>query len=104
MKEVTQEAYLKWYEDMLGESLISRLAANIHTNKKVEAFTFIYGQEQYLSRCVLHAWTLIVKDRMITAYRNHCRSTHRNGCRSKRVMAELPTVNQGLFLPKHAQT
>jgi hypothetical protein len=52
MKEVTQEVYLKWYEDAALEKFEDKLAA-LYIQQKSEAFTSIYGKEQYLG--ALHA-------------------------------------------------
>jgi pyruvate dehydrogenase E1 component alpha subunit len=77
MKEVTQEVYLKWYEDMLFEKF------RHYTYNKSQRFLY-NGQEAVLAGA-LHAMT---KDRMITAYRNHVQPIGM-GVDPKRVMAEL---------------
>jgi hypothetical protein len=64
MKEVTKEVYLKWYEDMFGESLKTNLLHYTY-NKKVRGFL------HYSSPCWCIACDGLDKRQMITAYRNH---------------------------------
>jgi hypothetical protein len=54
MKEVTQEVYLKWYEDAFGESE-DKLAA-LYIQQKVRGFYIYNGQEAVLG--ALHAMDL----------------------------------------------
>jgi pyruvate dehydrogenase E1 component alpha subunit len=90
MKEVTQEVYLKWYEDAFGESE-DKLAA-LYIQQKVRGFYIYNGQEAVL--CV--ARNGLDKDRMITAYRNHVQPIGM-GVDPKRVMAELLGKVTGLL-------
>jgi pyruvate dehydrogenase E1 component alpha subunit len=90
MKEVTQEVYLKWYEDMLWRKF-EEIA--LYIQQKVRGF-YIYIMDKKRYRCV--ARNGLDKDRMITAYRNHVQPIGM-GVDPKRVMAELLGKVTGLL-------
>jgi pyruvate dehydrogenase E1 component alpha subunit len=47
MKEVTQEVYLKWYEDMLLWRKFEDKLAALYIQQKSEAFTSIMDKKRY---------------------------------------------------------
>jgi hypothetical protein len=59
MKEAIQ-AYLKWYEDTLLESLKIKPGI-IHTTKSVEAFLFYIMAKSSTSRCVARNGSTLTK-------------------------------------------
>jgi pyruvate dehydrogenase E1 component alpha subunit len=86
MKEVTQEVYLKWYEDMLLWRKFEDKLRH-YTYKKSQRLLHLYNGQEAVLAGALHAMDL-TKDRMITAYRNHVQPIGM-GVDPKRVMAEL---------------
>jgi pyruvate dehydrogenase E1 component alpha subunit len=66
MKEVTQEVYLKWYEDMLLWRKFEDKLAALYIQQKSEAFYIYIMVKKRYCRCARNG---LDKDRMITAYR-----------------------------------
>ncbi|PQJ14380.1 pyruvate dehydrogenase (acetyl-transferring) E1 component subunit alpha [Aureicoccus marinus] len=87
MKEITQEVYLKWYEDMLFWRKFEDKLAAVYIQQKVRGFLHLYNGQEAVLAGSLHAMEL-GKDRMITAYRNHVQPIGM-GVDPRKVMAEL---------------
>ena len=87
MKKITNQTYLKWYEDMLFWRKFEDKLASVYIQQKVRGFLHLYNGQEAVLAGSLHAIE-IGKDRMITAYRNHVQPIGL-GVDPKRVMAEL---------------
>ena len=87
MKEITDEVYLKWYEDMLFWRKFEDKLAAVYIQQKVRGFLHLYNGQEAVLAGSLHAMEL-GKDRMITAYRNHVQPIGM-GVDPRKVMAEL---------------
>jgi pyruvate dehydrogenase E1 component alpha subunit len=87
MKKITNETYLKWYEDMLFWRKFEDKLAAVYIQQKVRGFLHLYNGQEAVLAGALHVMDLS-KDKMITAYRNHVQPIGM-GVDPKRVMAEL---------------
>ncbi|WP_031428021.1 pyruvate dehydrogenase (acetyl-transferring) E1 component subunit alpha [Flavimarina sp. Hel_I_48] len=87
MKEITEEVYLDWYEQMYFWRKFEDKLAQVYIQQKVRGFLHLYNGQEAILAGALHAMDL-TKDRMITAYRNHVQPIGM-GVDPKRVMAEL---------------
>ena len=88
MKKITKQTYLDWYENMLfWRKFEDKLAAVYIQQKGARFFTSSTMGRKLFWQDRFTQWKL-VKDRMITAYRNHVQPIGM-GVDPKRVMAEL---------------
>lgn len=87
MRKITDETYLKWYEDMLFWRKFEDKCAALYIQQKIRGFLHLYSGQEAILAGSLHAMDLS-QDRMITAYRNHVQPIGM-GVDPKRVMAEL---------------
>jgi pyruvate dehydrogenase E1 component alpha subunit len=87
MKKITQETYLKWYEDMLFWRKFEDKLAAVYIQQKVRGFLHLYNGQEAVLAGSLHAMDL-TKDKMITAYRNHVQPIGM-GVEPRKIMAEL---------------
>ena len=87
MKDITNETYINWYENMLFWRKFEDKLASVYIQQKVRGFLHLYNGQEAILAGSLHAMDL-TKDRMITAYRNHVQPIGM-GVNPKNVMAEL---------------
>ena len=87
MKDITNETYINWYENMLFWRKFEDKLASVYIQQKVRGFLHLYNGQEAILAGSLHAMDL-TKDRMITAYRNHVQPIGM-GVDPKNVMAEL---------------
>ena len=87
MKDITNETYINWYENMLFWRKFEDKLASVYIQQKVRGFFHLYNGQEAILAGSLHAMDL-TKDRMITAYRNHVQPIGM-GVDPKNVMAEL---------------
>lgn len=87
MKEITQEVYLDWYEQMIFWRRFQNKLAQVYLKQKVRGFLHLYSGQEAILAGAIHVFDK-EKDRMITSYRDHVQPIAL-GLDPKKVMAEL---------------
>ncbi|HLS30174.1 MAG TPA: thiamine pyrophosphate-dependent enzyme, partial [Flavobacteriaceae bacterium] len=87
MKEITQEVYLDWYEQMTFWRRFQNKLAQVYLQQKVRGFLHLYNGQEAILAGAIHVFDK-EKDRMITSYRDHVQPIAL-GLDPKKVMAEL---------------
>ncbi|MDO5656023.1 MAG: pyruvate dehydrogenase (acetyl-transferring) E1 component subunit alpha [Flavobacteriaceae bacterium] len=87
MKQITQETYLKWFEDMSFWRRFEDTCRSQYLKQKIRGFLHLYNGQEAIAAGLAHAMDMD-RDNMITAYRCHILPMAM-GVDPKRIMAEF---------------